>query len=58
MRPRKTIISATNDKNQAGVMRLLVLAFIGVFIAGAAFGILIIGLMAANEELERKEKRK
>lgn len=39
-------------------MRLLVLAFIGVFIAGAAFGILIIGLMAANEELERKEKRK
>ena len=34
---------------------LQILGYIGIFIAGAVFGILIIGLMAANDELERKK---
>ena len=37
-------------------MQLLTLIL--VFIAGACFGILVIGLCAVNDEMERKEKKK
>lgn len=33
---------------------MLILGFIAAFVVGVCFGILIIGLMAANDELERK----
>ena len=33
---------------------LEILGYFAAFVLGVAFGILIIGLMAANEELERK----
>lgn len=32
---------------------LQILGYIGVFVAGVAFGILLIGLMAANDEKKK-----
>ena len=39
-----------NSLERGGGRMLQLLGYIGIFILGAAFGILIIGLMAANDD--------
>ena len=48
----------SNKSERGGAQMVAAIWLLAAFLGGTFFGILIIGLMAANEEAEQKERRK
>lgn len=46
------------SSERGGAQMVAAIWLLAAFLGGTFFGILIIGLMAANEEAEQKERRK